>query len=275
MLVQKNYRDVPYHNWKHAFSVTHFAYLCLKKFQLVEQGYISNLEALAYFISCLCHDIDHRGINNPFQERCYSVLASLYSSQGSVMERHHVSLAFSILNAENCNFLEPLDRQNYNLCLNLMKDLILATDVATHFKFYKKQYIMTQPVLGKSILRTLAASIVCHQLSWLDVVLIWVVMGMVVMKETVAVVVVVVVVVVMEVGVVEVVLVVMGVGVVLVVLVVMEVGVVVVVLVVVMEVVAAVEVEAVVVVLVVMVVETVEVLVVVSVVVAVNILALT
>ncbi len=29
--VQKGYRDTPYHNWLHAFSVTHFGYLMLMK----------------------------------------------------------------------------------------------------------------------------------------------------------------------------------------------------------------------------------------------------
>lgn len=41
LYVKKGYRDLPYHNWVHAFSVTHFAYLALKNFQLVELGYLS------------------------------------------------------------------------------------------------------------------------------------------------------------------------------------------------------------------------------------------
>lgn len=44
------------------------------------------LQALVFLVSCLCHDIDHRGTNNSFQTQCGTVLASLYSSEGSVME---------------------------------------------------------------------------------------------------------------------------------------------------------------------------------------------
>lgn len=44
------------------------------------------LQALVFLVSCLCHDIDHRGTNNSFQTKCGTVLASLYSSEGSVME---------------------------------------------------------------------------------------------------------------------------------------------------------------------------------------------
>lgn len=41
LYVKKGYRDLPYHNWYHAFSAAHFAYLCVKNFKLVENDYIS------------------------------------------------------------------------------------------------------------------------------------------------------------------------------------------------------------------------------------------
>lgn len=44
------------------------------------------LEGLALLVSCLCHDLDHRGTTNSFQMASNSVLAGLYSSEGSVME---------------------------------------------------------------------------------------------------------------------------------------------------------------------------------------------
>ena len=36
------------------------------------------MEALAYFVAALCHDIDHRGTTNSFQVASKSVLAALY-----------------------------------------------------------------------------------------------------------------------------------------------------------------------------------------------------
>jgi len=86
LYVKKGYRDAPYHNWTHAFSVAHFAYLLIKNMQLIEENYMTPLQALVFLVSCLCHDIDHRGTNNSFQTQCGTVLASLYSSEGSVME---------------------------------------------------------------------------------------------------------------------------------------------------------------------------------------------
>ncbi|CAG9825144.1 unnamed protein product [Phaedon cochleariae] len=150
LYARKGYRDVPYHNWQHAFSVAHFAFLCLRNFQLVEKGYLSKLEALAYLISCLCHDIDHRGTTNAFQQQSNSVLASLYSSEGSVMERHHLSQTICTLNTEGCNFLESLSREDYIKCLDLIKNMILATDLAIHYKLHSRQLAMAQEGFTRS-----------------------------------------------------------------------------------------------------------------------------
>ena len=58
------------------------------------------LEALSLVTACLGHDIDHRGTTNSFQLKTGSPLANLYSSEGSVMERHHLSQTLCILNSE-------------------------------------------------------------------------------------------------------------------------------------------------------------------------------
>ena len=34
LMVKKGYRDPPYHNWMHAFSVSHFCYLLYKTLEL-------------------------------------------------------------------------------------------------------------------------------------------------------------------------------------------------------------------------------------------------
>ncbi|KAK8404083.1 hypothetical protein O3P69_000258 [Scylla paramamosain] len=134
LMVRKGYRDPPYHNWLHAFSVTHFAFLLLQNLQLVERGVLTSLEALALIVSSMCHDLDHRGTTNSFQVASNSVLASLYSSEGSVMERHHLAQAMCILNTDDCNFLENLSREEYTKFLDLMREIILATDLAHHLR---------------------------------------------------------------------------------------------------------------------------------------------
>ncbi|XP_042202322.1 cGMP-dependent 3',5'-cyclic phosphodiesterase-like [Callorhinchus milii] len=84
LMVKKGYRDPPYHNWIHAFCVTHFCYLLHKNVDL--RLYLEDIEIMSVFVACMCHDLDHRGTNNSFQVASKSVLAALYSSEGSVME---------------------------------------------------------------------------------------------------------------------------------------------------------------------------------------------
>ncbi|KFM79587.1 cGMP-dependent 3',5'-cyclic phosphodiesterase, partial [Stegodyphus mimosarum] len=46
------------------------------------------------------------------------------------MERHHFAQAMAILNTDGCNVLENLSRKEYTQCLDCMRDVILATDLA-------------------------------------------------------------------------------------------------------------------------------------------------
>ncbi|NXT25428.1 PDE2A phosphodiesterase, partial [Syrrhaptes paradoxus] len=135
LMVKKGYRDPPYHNWMHAFSVSHFCYLLYKNLELV--NYLEDIEIFALFISCMCHDLDHRGTNNSFQVASKSVLAALYSSEGSVMERHHFAQAIAILNSQGCNIFDHFSRKDYQRVLDLMRDIILATDLAHHLRIFK------------------------------------------------------------------------------------------------------------------------------------------
>uniref|UniRef100_A0A8C5GC83 Phosphodiesterase n=1 Tax=Gouania willdenowi TaxID=441366 RepID=A0A8C5GC83_GOUWI len=135
LMVKKGYRDPPYHNWMHAFSVSHFCYLLYKNLGL--SNYLEEIEILALFVSCMCHDLDHRGTNNSFQVDSQSVLAALYSSEGSVMERHHFAQAIAILNTHGCNIFEKFNRKDYQRMLDLMRDIILATDLAHHLRIFK------------------------------------------------------------------------------------------------------------------------------------------
>ncbi|XP_023245364.1 cGMP-dependent 3',5'-cyclic phosphodiesterase-like isoform X3 [Copidosoma floridanum] len=150
LYVKKGYRDAPYHNWMHAFSVAHFAYLLMKNLNLVRDGYMTSLQALVFLVSCLCHDIDHRGTNNSFQTKCGTILASLYSSEGSVMERHHLAQSMCILNTEGCNIFENLSSDEYSDALDLLRNNILATDLASHFRSVEEQREMTKAGYDKN-----------------------------------------------------------------------------------------------------------------------------
>uniref|UniRef100_A0A914CD54 Phosphodiesterase n=1 Tax=Acrobeloides nanus TaxID=290746 RepID=A0A914CD54_9BILA len=132
LMVQKGYRDVPYHNWGHAFSVGHFCYLILRMPDVVNA--LSELERFSLLVASLCHDIDHRGTTNAFQLQSKTPLAQLYSSEGSVLERHHFAQTVTILGMDECNIFEQLTRQQYQTVLDNIREIILATDIAAHLR---------------------------------------------------------------------------------------------------------------------------------------------
>uniref|UniRef100_A0A8D0CLI3 Phosphodiesterase n=1 Tax=Scleropages formosus TaxID=113540 RepID=A0A8D0CLI3_SCLFO len=123
LMVKKGYRDPPYHNWMHAFSVSHFCYLLYKNLEL--SNYLEDIEIFALFVSCMCHDLDHRGTNNSFQ------VASVGPG------RHHFAQAIAILNTHGCNIFDKFSRKDYQRMLDLMRDIILATDLAHHLRIFK------------------------------------------------------------------------------------------------------------------------------------------
>uniref|UniRef100_A0A5S6Q3D5 Phosphodiesterase n=1 Tax=Trichuris muris TaxID=70415 RepID=A0A5S6Q3D5_TRIMR len=131
--VEKAYRDVPYHNWYHAFTVAHFCYLILRNIPAVRKQ-LSDIDCLCLLVACLCHDIDHRGTTNSFQVQSKTALAQLYSSEGSVLECHHFAQTMCILNIEECNIFADLHPNVYQMILDKIRDIILATDLAQHLR---------------------------------------------------------------------------------------------------------------------------------------------
>ena len=150
LLVRRGYRSPPYHNWCHGFTVAHFVYLVLTNSSLLARGLLTHLEAFALMIAAMCHDLDHRGTNNSYQISSNSVLACLYSSEGSVMERHHFAQSMCILNTEGCNILENLGKTDYTRCLDLIRDNILATDLAHHLRIIPEMEAMVKEGLSPS-----------------------------------------------------------------------------------------------------------------------------
>lgn len=92
LAVRKQYHDRnPYHNFRHAFDVTHMIYLMLTKGILGFRcylvtpvanaaQYLGSVEVLAVLLSGLLHDVDHPGLNNTFQVFSHNVRTSYYDS---------------------------------------------------------------------------------------------------------------------------------------------------------------------------------------------------
>uniref|UniRef100_A0A8D2BEB1 Phosphodiesterase n=1 Tax=Sciurus vulgaris TaxID=55149 RepID=A0A8D2BEB1_SCIVU len=127
MSVKKNYRRVPYHNWKHAVTVAHCMYAILQN----NYGLFTDLERKGLLIACLCHDLDHRGFSNSYLQKFDHPLAALYST--STMEQHHFSQTVSILQLEGHNIFSTLSSSEYEQVLEIIRKAIIATDLALYF----------------------------------------------------------------------------------------------------------------------------------------------
>ncbi|CAF3387702.1 unnamed protein product [Rotaria socialis] len=128
LTVRKNYRNVPYHNWSHAFSVAHAIYTVIKE---TKHNFTAN-QCIALFVACLCHDLDHRGKTNDYMVKSSSTLASIYST--STMERHHFNQTVTILQTESLNIFKHFSPKEYRQMLDEIRHCILATDLVLFFE---------------------------------------------------------------------------------------------------------------------------------------------
>ncbi|KAK3740158.1 hypothetical protein QZH41_014087, partial [Actinostola sp. cb2023] len=143
LTVKNNYRNVIYHNWRHAFNVAQSMFAMLQTGEM--SNYLSKLECLGLLVGCLCHDLDHRGTNNAFQAKTDTPLSKLYGT--STMEHHHFNHAVIILSTEVCeghNIFQRLSADEYRQVISYIKHSILSTDLAVNFKQRPKFFALVE-----------------------------------------------------------------------------------------------------------------------------------
>ena len=132
--ISSSYNKVPYHNWRHAVDVTQFV-----SYQLRLSGadkILTKLELLSLLIAAICHDANHDGFTNVFNEKAETPLGILFKNQ-SVMETHHCQVAILITSKEECNIFQNLTNEEFTQAWTTIIALILATDMARHHESLK------------------------------------------------------------------------------------------------------------------------------------------
>jgi len=127
--VQENYRNNPFHNFRHCFCVTHMMYVLIHGCRLTEV--LSKRDICVLLTACICHDLDHPGFNNTYQINSRSELAVRYNDM-SPLENHHCAVSFKILSCPECNIFANLTPEEFKEVRGDMIILILATDMARH-----------------------------------------------------------------------------------------------------------------------------------------------
>jgi len=128
--LKDSYREVPFHNFFHAFNVAQTMYFFLTTCNISQK--FNSLEQLALMLSSFCHDIDHPGVTNSFQINAGTKKAILYNDF-SVLEMHHCHETFKLLS--RLNVLSTLDQTQYKQIRKIICSCILATDLAVHGDF--------------------------------------------------------------------------------------------------------------------------------------------
>ena len=121
-----------YHTNIHAADVTQ---TCLIYFKLGKINEICNLSKnskCAVFLSCICHDFKHPGVNNNFLKETKSPLALLYNDV-SILENMHLAETFKLINSNDTyNIFDKVDSDIYKQFRKEIISCVLATDMAFH-----------------------------------------------------------------------------------------------------------------------------------------------
>jgi cAMP-specific phosphodiesterase 4 len=86
------------------------------------------LETFTVLFAAAIHDVGHLGLNNQFLVQTKHDLAVLYHDE-SVMENHHLAVAFRLLLGEDCNMLSNLAEDEQRQVKRNAVRLVLATDI--------------------------------------------------------------------------------------------------------------------------------------------------
>jgi hypothetical protein len=95
------------------------------------------LELFGLIVSAVCHDANHDGFTNIYNEKAETPLGILFKNQ-SVMETHHCSVSIGVISQDETNIFSNLNGDEYKQMWTMMIALILSTDMAKHFPFLKE-----------------------------------------------------------------------------------------------------------------------------------------
>ncbi|XP_051973028.1 cAMP-specific 3',5'-cyclic phosphodiesterase 4D-like isoform X2 [Xyrauchen texanus] len=152
MTLEDHYHaDVAYHNNIHAADVTQSTHVLLSTPAL--EAVFTDLEILAAIFASAIHDVDHPGVSNQFLINTNSELALMYND-ASVLENHHLAVGFKLLQEENCDIFQNLNKKQRQSLRKMVIDVVLATDMSKHMNLLAdlKTMVETKKVTSSGVL---------------------------------------------------------------------------------------------------------------------------
>ncbi|XP_024082676.1 cAMP-specific 3',5'-cyclic phosphodiesterase isoform X3 [Cimex lectularius] len=152
LTVEEHYvKDNPFHNSTHAADVTQSTHVLLNTPAL--EGVFTPLETMAALFAATIHDVDHPGLTNQFLVNTSSELALMYNDE-SVLENHHLAVAFKLLQNEGCDIFLNLNKKQRQTLRKMAIDMVLSTDMSKHMSLLAdlKTMVETKKVAGSGVL---------------------------------------------------------------------------------------------------------------------------
>ncbi|XP_043380938.1 calcium/calmodulin-dependent 3',5'-cyclic nucleotide phosphodiesterase 1A isoform X7 [Chelonia mydas] len=147
----------PYHNLIHAADVTQTVHYIMLHTGIMH--WLTELEILAMIFAAAVHDYEHTGTTNNFHIQTRSDVAILYNDR-SVLENHHVSAAYRLMQEEEMNILANLTKDDWRELRGLVIEMVLSTDMSGHFQQIKTMRHTLQQTEG--IDKAKAMSLILH-----------------------------------------------------------------------------------------------------------------
>ncbi|XP_073710784.1 dual specificity calcium/calmodulin-dependent 3',5'-cyclic nucleotide phosphodiesterase 1A isoform X3 [Misgurnus anguillicaudatus] len=151
----------PYHNLIHAADVTQTAHYLMLHTGIMH--WLTELEILAMVFAAAIHDFEHTGTTNNFHIQTRSEVAILYNDR-SVLENHHVSAAYRLMQEDEMNILVNLTKDDWRELRTLVIEMVMSTDMSCHFQQIKTMRNSLQQPEGVSfsIDKAKALSLMLH-----------------------------------------------------------------------------------------------------------------
>ncbi|XP_041700600.1 calcium/calmodulin-dependent 3',5'-cyclic nucleotide phosphodiesterase 1A isoform X2 [Coregonus clupeaformis] len=124
----------PYHNLIHAADVTQTAHYLMLHTGIMH--WLTELDILAMVFAAAIHDFEHTGTTNNFHIQTRSEVAILYNDR-SVLENHHVSAAYRLMQEDEMNILVNLSKDDWRELRTLVIEMVMSTDMSCHFQQIK------------------------------------------------------------------------------------------------------------------------------------------
>ncbi|KFD56079.1 hypothetical protein M514_03203 [Trichuris suis] len=127
----KSHRNLPYHNWNHAFITAHFCFILIKQIPELRQLF-SDIELISIFIACICHGIDYHGSSDQLQ--LVGEMPCSDNENDPSSNCHNFDHISCILNSGETNILSQMPLNCAETSLSIIKEALQASRLSNYFR---------------------------------------------------------------------------------------------------------------------------------------------